>query len=237
VVMFATMALLPPMLQRLFGYGVLDTGWALMPRGVGTLMAMQATGWLIRRGFEPRILVAAGLAVAGLSLWEMSQWSLAVDYQHVAMSGFIQGIGMGMVFIPLNASAFATLAPHLRTEGSSLINLFRSIGSSIGISIVTALLARNIQQAHSDLGQKITGSVTSMIDVTTADRFQSAGETVMRMLDLEVNRQAAMIAYIDNFHLMMWMSFAAIPLVLLMRKADLTTGPRSQTQDPADLPH
>ncbi|MBK6800824.1 MAG: DHA2 family efflux MFS transporter permease subunit [Novosphingobium sp.] len=237
VVMFATMALLPPMLQRLFGYGVIDTGWALMPRGVGTLISMQVTGLMIRRGFEPRVLVAIGFAVAGLSLWEMSQWSLAVDYQHVAMSGFVQGIGMGMVFIPLNASAFATLAPHLRTEGSSLINLFRSIGSSIGISIVTAMLARNIQQAHSDLGQNVTGSLTTMVDATAADRFQTAGEAALRMLDLEVNRQAAMIAYVDNFYLMMWMTLATIPMVMLMRKADLTSGPRNAPQDPADLPH
>ncbi len=238
MVMFATMALLPPMLQRLFGYGVLDTGWAMMPRGVGTMLAMQATGYLIRRGVDPRMLVAMGFAVAGLSLWEMSQWSLGVDYLHVATSGFIQGVGMGMVFIPLNASAFATLPPRLRTDGSSLINLFRSIGASVGISMVTALLARNVQQAHSDLGQNITGSAIDLIDASTADRFQVAGEAVLRMLDLEVNRQAAMIAYISDFHLMMWLSFAAIPLVLVMRRADLRNGPGGAApQDPADLPH
>ena len=206
-----------------------------LPRKIA--LAMQTTGYLIRRGYDPRILVAMGFSIAGISLWEMAQWSLAVDYRHVAISGFIQGVGMGMVFIPLNASAFATLPPLLRTDGSSLINLFRSIGSSVGISVVTALLARNMQQVHSDLGQNVTGSITDLVDFSTIDRFQTVGEVAMRMLDAEVNRQAAMVAYIDNFYLMMWLSFAAIPLVVFMRKADLSRGPGGGPSDPADIPH
>jgi DHA2 family multidrug resistance protein len=209
-----------------------------MPRGVGTLITMQFSGWIIRKGFDPRVLVAAGFAIAGVSLWEMSSWSLQVDYGHVAISGFIQGIGMGLVFIPLNASAFATLSPSLRTDGSSLLNLSRSIGSSIGISVVTALLARNLQVNHADLGAHINGSVTDLIDFTTIDRFQTVGEAALRMVDLEVNRQAAMIAYVDNFYLMMWLSFAAVPLVAMMRKPDLKrVSPGAKDEGPIDLPH
>ncbi|WP_374529262.1 MDR family MFS transporter [Novosphingobium sp.] len=236
VVMFATMALLPPMLQQLFGFGVIDTGETLMPRGVGTLLTMQLSGFVIRRGFDPRILVASGFAIAGISLWEMANWSLDVDYAHVATSGFIQGIGMGLVFIPLNASAFATLSPALRTDGSSLLNLSRSIGSSIGISVVTALFARNLQISHSDLGSHINASFTDLIDFTTIDRFQVVGEAALRVVDGLVNRQAAMIAYIDNFYLMMWLSFAAIPLVAMMRKPDLRRTPGDKDAA-VDLPH
>jgi DHA2 family multidrug resistance protein len=238
IVMFATMALLPPMLQRLFGYGVIDTGETLMPRGVGTLITMQFSGWIIRKGFDPRILVATGFTLAALSLWEMSSWSLQVDYTHVATSGFLQGIGMGLVFIPLNASAFATLSSALRTDGSSLLNLSRSIGSSIGISVVTALLARNLQVSHADLGAHVNASLTDVVDFSTIDRFQTAGEAVLRMVDLEVNRQAAMIAYVDDFYLMMWLSLATIPLVALMRKPDLRRPPIGQSpHDAADIPH
>jgi DHA2 family multidrug resistance protein len=219
MVMFATMALLPPMLQRLFGYSVIDTGMALMPRGVGTLLSMQATGLMIRRGVDGRILVALGFAIAGFSLWEMAGWSLAVDNAHIVTSGFIQGLGMGLVFIPLNTSAFATLAPLLRTEGSSLLNLMRSIGASVGISIVTALLGRNLQVSHADLSSHVTASITDAIDFSTMDRFQSAGEALLRMIDGEVNRQAAMIAYVDDFWLMALLSIAAVPLVLLMRRS------------------
>ena len=221
VVMFATMALLPPMLQRLFGYGVIDTGEALMPRGIGTLITMQLSGYLMRRGVDPRTMIALGFSIAALSLWEMSRWSLQTDYNHIAWSGFIQGIGMGLVFMPMNASAFATIAPHLRTDGSSLLNLSRSIGSSIGISIVTAMLARNLQVSHSDLAVHVTPSFMQIVDFSTLDRFQDVGEAALRMVDVEVNRQAAMIAYLDNFYLMMWMTILTVPLVGFMRRANL----------------
>ena len=242
VVMFATMALLPPMLQRLFGYGVIDTGLAMMPRGVGTLLTMQLSGILVRRGFDPRILIALGFTIAGLSLWEMSAWTLQTDYSHIAISGFVQGLGMGLVFIPMNASAFATLLPHLRTDGSSVLNLARSIGSSVGISLVTTFLARNLQIAHSDLAGKVTASFTQVVDFSTLDRFQDYGEAALRIFDAEVNRQAAMIAYIDDFYLMMWMTLAVVPLIPLMSRANLRTptvpeGERPGPQHAQDLPH
>lgn len=241
VVMFATMALLPPMLQRLFGYGVIDTGEALMPRGIGTLLTMQVAGVLVRRGVDPRLLIGIGFTIAGASLWEMSSWSLSTDYWHIASSGFVQGLGLGLVFIPMNASAFATLPPHLRTDGSSLLNLSRSIGSSVGISIVTSMLARNLQIAHADLGAHVTASFTQIVDFSTLDRFQSLGEAALRMVDAEVNRQAAMIAYVDDFYLMMWMSFLTVPLVFFMRRADVTTRIPPSAEDraaqAADAPH
>ena len=217
MVMFATMALLPPMLQRLFGYSVIDTGWALMPRGVGTLISMQLSSVLIRAGVDPRKMVITGFLLATLSFWQMAGWSLGVDSSHVLISGFIQGMGMGLCFIPLNTVAFATLPPHLRTEGSSLLNLFRSLGASVGISITTALLARNLQQSHSDLASHVTASVTDLVDFSSLDRFQQLGTTALSIIDAQVNQQAAMIAYIDNFHLMMLLSIAAIPLALFLR--------------------
>ncbi len=240
VVMFATMALLPPMLQRLFGYGVIDTGETMMPRGIGTLLSMQFSGYILRKGFDPRILIAMGFSIAAFSLWEMASWSLQTDYSHIAMSGFIQGIGMGLVFIPLNTSAFATLPPMLRTDGSSLLNLSRSLGSSVGISIVTSLLARNLQVSHSDLAAHVTASFTSVLDFSTVDRFQSMGEAALRLVDAEVNRQAAMIAYINDFWLMAWLTLGAAPLVVFMKKADLRgQAPPSgaKPEPPADLPH
>ena len=240
VMMFATMALLPPMLQRLFGYGVIDTGETMMPRGVGTLLTMQFSGYILRKGFDPRILIAAGFGIAAFSLWEMASWSLQTDYSHIAISGFVQGLGMGLVFIPLNASAFATLPPMLRTDGSSLLNLSRSLGSSVGISIVTSLLARNLQVSHSDLAAHVTASFTSVIDFSSVDRFQSMGEAALRLVDAEVNRQAAMIAYIDDFWLMTWLTLAAAPLVVFMKKADLRrqAPPSGAKPEPAaDQPH
>lgn len=231
MVMFATMALLPTMLQRLFGYSVIATGWVLVPRGIGTLIGMQLSSVLLRKGFDPRKIVMTGFSLATLSFWQMSGWSLDIDQSFIVVSGLIQGLGMGLCFMPLNSVAFATLPPALRTEGSSLLNLFRSLGASVGISITTALLARNLQQSHSDLSAHVTASVTELIDFSAIDRFQQLGTTAISMVDAQVNRQAAMIAYIDNFHLMMWLSLAAIPLALLLR----TT--RGAPVSKGDIPH
>jgi DHA2 family multidrug resistance protein len=221
-VLFATIALLPPMLQHLQGYDVIDTGIVLAPRGVGVLITMQIGGQLLRRGVDPRIIVMTGFLISAYSLWQMAHWSLEVDRWHVINSGVIQGLGVGLVFIPLNTTAFATIPPALRTDGSSMLNLSRNIGSSIGISVVSALLATNIQRVHQELGENITAATGNLIDFSTVDRYQSFGELGMRMLDAEVNRQAAMVAYIDDFYLMMWLTLAVTPFVLLMRKNGTT---------------
>lgn len=216
IVMFASMALLPPMLQNLFGWPVIDTGWVLAVRGVGILMSMWAAGQLLGK-VDARWMVGTGLLVAALSLWQMSHWSLEMGMQPVIVSGLVQGIGMGLVFIPLNTMAFATIPPQYRTDGSSLMNLLRSIGGSVGISIVTTLLGANIQRSHEDMVAHITNSSTSLLDASTADRFGIVGDTAMAMVNAEINRQAAMVAYIDDFWLMMWVTLAALPLVFLLR--------------------
>ena len=230
LVMFAVMALLPPMLQNLFGYGVIDTGIVLMPRGVGILVSMQVSGLLIRRGVDARPVVASGFLICALSLWQMSHWSLSVDEFHVIVSGLLQGLGMGLVFIPLQVSAFATLSPAMRTDGSSLLNLFRSLGASAGISLMTVLLARNIQTSHADLGAHVTAATGHILDFSTVDRFQALGDTAMVLLNAEVNRQSAMIAYLDDFWLMMWITLAAAPLAFLMRKNTQPAGPNALSE-------
>ena len=217
-VLFATIALLPPLLQHLIGFDVIGTGLVLAPRGVGVLIAMQISGLLLRRQVDPRLTVALGFLISAWSLYDMAHWSLAVDARHVVMTGLVQGLGIGLVFMPLNFTAFATLPPHLRTDGSSLLNLARNVGSSVGISVVTVFYARNLQTAHEELGAHVTAASGSVVDFSTLDRFQTVGEAGLRLLDAEVNRQAAMIAYIDDFWLMMWMTLATVPLVLLMRK-------------------
>jgi len=125
---------------------------------------------------------------------------------------------MGLVFIPLNISAFATLDGPLRTDASSLLNLTRSLGGSIGISLTTAIWGGNVQTMHQELGGHLTFEAIEFVDLSTLDRYQSIGQGALSMLNAELNRQASMVAYIDNFYLMMWMCIAAIPLCLAMRK-------------------
>lgn len=217
VVMFAVMALLPPMMQRLLGYGVIDTGLALMPRGVGVLISMQLAGLLVRAGIDSRVLIASGFVIVAGSLWEMAHWSLQLDYWHIWTTGVVQGLGMGLVFIPLQTLAFATLAPKLRTDGSSLLNLFRSVGSSVGISITTVLLTRSIQISHADLSAHVTEGSASQFDVSMMDQYQTVGDAAFAFADAEINRQAAMIGYVNDFWFMMWLCIFTMPVVLLLR--------------------
>lgn len=213
----APMALLPPMLQQLFGYPVIDTGLMMAPRGVGVLLTMWLSGQLMGK-VDARYMVVIGLIIFSYSLRQMSQWSLEMDFWPVITSGFVQGLGMGLVFMPLNSLAFATLDGRYRTDASSLLNLMRSIGQSAGISMVTVLLARNIQTSHGDLASHITDKSIPALDLGALDKFGALSDMVFAYADGMINKQAAMIAYIDDFYLMASISILVLPLVLLLKK-------------------
>ena len=232
VLMMATMALLPPMLQRIYGYSVLDTGLLLMPRGVGTVISMFVAAQLAQRDFDPRILVGTGFAIAAASLWQMTQWTTVMESGPFIVVGFIQGLGLGLVFMPLTSMAFATLPSKYRTEGSSLMNLARNIGASVGISLVTSLLARNLQTSHADLAPHVSAEAIAGLDPNLLQALGGTGQAALAVIDAEVNRQAAMIAYLDDFHAMAILTALTVPLVFLLRRPPkLAQGERAAPVD------
>lgn len=218
VMLLAGLALLPPLLQGLFGYSVLQSGFLTAPRGIGTLLSMLVVGRLVGR-IDARLLILAGLLLMAWSLWQMSGFSLEMDRRPIIISGIIQGFSLGFLFVPLNTIAFGTLDPRHRTTAASLLNLSRSVGGSIGISIVTLLLSRNLQISHADLAAHVTPYALPQIDPSLVARAPPIADAAIAMLDMEINRQALMIAYIDDFYLMMLVTLAAVPLLLLLRKA------------------
>jgi len=215
VVMFATLALLPPLLQNLLGYPVVTTGLVTAPRGVGTLAAMFLIG-RVMRWVDARLIIAAGLAMTSLSMWQMSGFDLQMDSSTVVISGIVQGFGIGFLYVPMASVTFATLAPALRNEGTALFSLTRNLGSSIGISAVETLLTRNAQINHATLAEHLTPY--SAIIRAQAPHGAATLHSLTR-LNAAVSEQAAMIAYNNNFKLMMLLSLAAIPLTLLLKKA------------------
>ena len=216
VLLLAGLALLPPLLQRLFGYSVLDSGFLTAPRGIGTLISMMLAGRLTGR-VDARILIFFGISCLALSLYQMSGFTLVMGSRQIIVSGVVQGLGLGFIFVPLQALAFASLAPSYRTTGAALLNLSRNIGGSVGISVVTSLLARNLQVSHSDLAAHVTPYSLPLADPSVLERLGQFGDSATAMLDLEINRQALMIAYLDDFHAMMLLTLAALPLVWLLR--------------------
>ena len=218
LLMVGTTAMLPTMLQTLFGYPVIDTGILQMPRGVGMMLAMMSAGQLIGR-IDPRHMIAVGLAMTATAMWLMTQFAPVMDATPFVISGFLQGAGLGLVFVPLNTLAFATLPADLRTDASGFYMLLRNLGGSIGISMSVGVLARQAQVSHADIGAKL--SMTDMPWANGAIGKAIGGDAIVAMLDASVNKQAAMIAYIDVFTLMFWITVAIMPLVLLLRRPEL----------------
>jgi len=216
VVLFATLALLPPLLQDLLNYPVVLTGLVTAPRGIGTLVAMFIVGRLMGI-VDTRLIIAAGFGLTAFSLWQMTGFYLQMDTPLVVWSGLVQGLGTGFVYVPLAAVTFATLSPQFRNEGTALFSLVRNVGSSVGISVVETLLTRNTQMMHSRLGEQIT----PYNDVLHAQSPTALSTTHgLAMLNHSVNDQAAMIAYNNDFKLMMVLTLCAVPLVLLLRRGD-----------------
>jgi DHA2 family multidrug resistance protein len=216
VLLLATMALITPFVQNLMGYPVVTAGLVLSPRGLGTMAAMMVVGRLIGR-VDPRYLIASGLGFTAWSLWEMSLFTAQVSIGALVWTGVLQGIGLGLIFVPLSTIAFSTLPAELRTQGTALFSLVRNAGSSIGISIVIFLLARNSQIAHAELAERFTAFAPGMRwpEAASWNLSTVAGRT---LADAAVGTQAATIAYINNFWLMTLLSLGALPLVLILRR-------------------
>jgi DHA2 family multidrug resistance protein len=216
MILLASMALLPPLLQHLMGYPTVTTGLVLAPRGVGTMISMLLVARMMKR-IDARLLIGCGLVLTAWSLWDMTGFSLQMGMRPLIVTGIVQGMGLGLVFVPLSTLAFATLEPSLRTDAASLFSLVRNIGSSIGISIVSTLLARNTQISHAALGEHVTPFKAS-VPVDVAGLASMSGDEALAALNAEITRQAAMIAYLDDFKLMMLVTIACLPLLLLLRR-------------------
>ncbi|HEX7079507.1 MAG TPA: MDR family MFS transporter [Gammaproteobacteria bacterium] len=216
MMLLATLALLPPFLQNELGFPVVTTGLVLAPRGVGTMAAMLVVGRLVGK-VDTRWLVLAGLVLTAFSLWEMAGFTLDVGVREIVETGVVQGVGLGLIFVPLSTAAFATLEPRYRNEGTAMFSLVRNIGSSVGISLVMMLLYRETQNAHAALATHLTPLTDVLRTPWTAEAWSYATRAGAQALDAEVTRQAVMIAYLNDFRLMMVMTLLAAPLLLLLR--------------------
>lgn len=211
-------ALLAPMLQRLMNYPVYDAGMVVMPRGIGSMLGMIVAGRLAHL-VDGRIIAACGLAMMAWSLHMMTQFNLDIGQRPIVISGLIQGMGIGAAMMPMNLLAFSTMESRLHTDGASLYNLTRNLGGAITISIGSALIASNLQKSHLDLGTHVTAITMPFLEGSLVERLGIEAQTVLAMIDMEINRQALMIAYINDFWVLMWASIISLPLVLIMRPA------------------
>jgi MFS transporter, DHA2 family, multidrug resistance protein len=223
VVLYGTLALMPPFLQTLMEYPTVTTGLLLAPRGAATMVGMLIVGRLSGK-VDTRLMLLFGFAATSYSLWQMSQFDLQMDWWPVIVTGIVQGFGLGFLFVPLTTIAFTTLDARLRTEAAGIFSLIRNLGASIGISFVETELARGIQVSH----QSFAALMTPFNRALTSPHIQaywSIHRTAgLAALNAEVSRQAAMQAYIDDFMLIMLIALASVPLLLLLREAKAPPG-------------
>jgi DHA2 family multidrug resistance protein len=215
ILLLATMALVTPFVQNVMGYPVYDAGLLLGTRGIGTMITMVLVGKLVAR-VDPRLLIAAGLAMSTISLYEMIGVSADTTAFTIMWTSVLQGIGLGFLFVPLNTIAFATLPARVRTEGTALWTLIRSLGSSIGVSIVIAELTSKTTMMHARLAEQITPFNQALAD-PAARMLDPATETGRALLETMLTQQATIIAYANDFKLMVVISLLAFPLLLAIK--------------------
>src|SRR5438445_7696342 len=215
LVLFSTMALSSPFLQNVIGYPIITAGLLLASRGCGTFVAMMLVGRLMRH-IEARTLIVAGLSLTAASLFYMTGWTDQTGVTEIVIISVVQGFGFGLVFVPLSTVAFLTLPNHLRTDGTSMLTLMRNVASSIGISVVIAQLTEGSRRTYAILSQHVNPfnhamqmpDVRSMIDMST-DKGRA-------MADAMVGLQAQMIAFAQDYQLVMIFTLCAIPLAIMI---------------------
>jgi MFS transporter, DHA2 family, multidrug resistance protein len=218
VTYLASLALMTPYLQTLMGYPVMTAGIVMGPRGLGTMTCMFIVGRLIGR-VDTRWLLTLGLGLSAWAMWVMTSWTPDVSQWTIVSVGFVQGAGLGFLFVPLTTVAFSTLPASMRGEGTGLYNLSRNIGSSVGISVVTALLTENTQINHASIAAYVTPFNHGFAMPAVLHALNPLTAAGRAALDGLISLQAVIIAYTDDFKLLMILSLAVMPLVFLLRKA------------------
>jgi MFS transporter, DHA2 family, multidrug resistance protein len=215
LLLVAIMAVMAPFLQGLMGFPIIDVGLLLGTRGIGMAIGMVAAGRLIIRS-DPRLLLGSGLTLCVVSLYYTIDFSPDTAVFTIVWTSILQGIGLGTMFVPLNTLALGALPPALRTQGTAMWTLIRNLGSSIGVSIVIASLSNKTTEMHARLAESLTPFNQALADPAAA-LLDPKTDTGRALLEQVLSQQAAIIAYDNNFKLMMVVTILAFPLIALVR--------------------
>ena len=223
-ILLGTTLLLPLFTQTMLGYTAEKAGFALMPGGLVILASMPIVGFLLSR-YDPRRIMIFGLCMLTAALFYMTHFDLYIDFQTAALARIIQGMGLACLFVPINTVAYSYLPPGKNNAASGLINLARNVGGSVGISFVTTMLARREQFHRAQLSAHLNPAnprVQQMLHGAAGALRAGSGPEATRqaygLLQRILERQSTMLSYIDNFHVLMFVTMAMIPFVFVIRK-------------------
>jgi DHA2 family multidrug resistance protein len=225
-VLFGSLVMLPLFLQTVLGYPAYQAGEAMAPRGFGAFLAMPLVGLMIGK-IDPRKMVMAGLAVAGATLFMLSSINLQAGYWDIFWPQFIQGMSMGLLFVPLSTVSMNSIPREKMGNATSLFSLMRNLGAGIGIAVVATLVSRRTTlhaailseqvNPYSDAARQTFEGARAMF-LAQGSSFSVATQQAYAAVAGMVHRQASMIAFIDVIQLLGFIFFAVIPLVFIMRR-------------------
>jgi len=231
-VLYSTTVLIPQLLQQLMGYTAQLAGLVLSPGGAVIMVMMPVVGILVSK-LDTRLLIAFGCVVCSLSLFVMAGWDLGLDFRHAAEARMLQGFGLAFLFIPINVAAFAYVPKEKTNMGTGIINLARNVGASVGIATVTTMLDRRAQFHMARLTERANEFSAAYRNLLNGIQLKlvSAGSTAAHanaqaqgMIYGTIQRQAAMLAFLDNFKMLGIMFLIVIPILVLMRKPKIRGG-------------
>ena len=223
LVLLASSALLSPYLQTLSGRSVTQTGFLMVPRGLGVMFAMLFAGRLTMK-VDPRILMTAGAALLCWSMWDMTAWTPDISAGAVSWVTFVQGLGMGLVFVPMNLVAFATLTSEQRTDGAGLTNLMRNIGSAIGVSLTSTILASSVQTLHAQLSAHASPFNRALGVNGPSMMMNPQIPFGLANLNSLIEYRAQVQAYANDFLFMFVVSLPVFAVIWLMRRPSFAAG-------------
>ncbi|MBU6443352.1 MAG: DHA2 family efflux MFS transporter permease subunit [Alphaproteobacteria bacterium] len=216
IVILASSALLPPYLQDLAGYSVTDTGLLMAPRGIATMFAMMLVGKVANR-VDARILLTFGSALVLWSMWRMAHWTPDISINSFLVTMIIQGLGLGFTFIPANLVAFATLTGSLRTDAAAFLNLIRNVGSAIGVSVTTTILADCIQVSHASMAAHVSTFNRALTLNAQSMLWNPQIPFGLQSINGVIERNAQIIAYSNDYLFMFVTCLPVLAIIALMR--------------------
>jgi MFS transporter, DHA2 family, multidrug resistance protein len=221
------MVLMPSFLDQVRGYPIDTIGILQAPRGIGLFLAMVIGGRITGR-VDPRIPIAIGLSLLAISSWDMSNWTADVGEWELLWTNFLQGIGAGIILVPIQEIAFPSLEPHRRTEAAAVFNLVRSIGASIGVSGALAMFVRTSTVTHAQLVENVS-PFNRALQGSGTQGWGIGSIEALAHLEREVGRQAAVIGFTGDFRLFALVALGGLPLLLFIGRIRRPRGQGEKT--------
>jgi len=214
--MFGTMVIQPLLLEVNLNYPVLTAGLAMAPRGIGGILSMLVVAKMVQK-YDPRYLISFGILIAAGSNWVGTHYTIMMSSWWFTIPLFIQGFGMGFIFVPLSTLAYSTLPHYLRAEAAGIYSLLRTLGSSIGISVIITLYARHNQLHWNTLASHVQATNLDILAYTHLPPFNHNPEIMMDVIANEVRIQAQMLSFVDMYAFITWSFLLMLPLVFLIK--------------------